>query len=124
MAGLTSLEDALSLLLDNTVPVADTETLALDLALGRVLAEPVFSPVAVPYDDNSAMDGYALRSDDGEGPLKVTQRIPAGSVGGCSDRWLCCAYLYRSANASGCRLRRHAGKLQRRWRHIAAAAAR
>ena len=33
-------------------------------ALGRVAAEPVSSPMALPPWDNSAMDGYAIRSAD------------------------------------------------------------
>ncbi len=41
-------------------PIAETETLALFDALGRVLAEDVVSPVDVPPHDNSAMDGYAF----------------------------------------------------------------
>ncbi|TOK94957.1 hypothetical protein CGI09_27285, partial [Vibrio parahaemolyticus] len=33
-------------------------------AYGRVLAEHIISPVNVPQYTNSAMDGYAIRSDD------------------------------------------------------------
>jgi len=64
------------------VPSA-TETVPADLALGRVLAAPLVSAVAVPPLDNSAMDGYALRlTDASEGRwLAVTQRIPAGQIG-------------------------------------------
>ena len=56
---------------------------SLDLlpALGRVLAEDVISPIAVPGEDNSAMDGYALRAADATGTLAVSQRIPAGTIG-------------------------------------------
>ena len=42
--------------------VQAVESLALRSALGRVLARDVVSPIAVPAHDNSAMDGYALRS--------------------------------------------------------------
>lgn len=38
------------------------ETLPLQLALDRVLAVDLFSPVHLPPFDNSAMDGFALRS--------------------------------------------------------------
>ena len=41
-------------------PIADTEELGLIAALGRVLAQPLISPVSVPPHDNSAMDGYAF----------------------------------------------------------------
>jgi molybdopterin molybdotransferase len=33
-------------------------------ALGQVLAKDIVSPIDVPSHDNSAMDGYAVRSDD------------------------------------------------------------
>ena len=41
--------------------VQAVEKLALRAALGRVLAQDVISPIDVPAQDNSAMDGYALR---------------------------------------------------------------
>ena len=41
-------------------PVTDTERVPLALALGRVLAADVVSPIDVPAHDNSAMDGYAF----------------------------------------------------------------
>jgi len=56
-------------------------SLGLTEALGCVLAEDMLSPMAVPGDDNSAMDGYALRAADASAPLPVSQRIPAGTVG-------------------------------------------
>ena len=44
--------------------VQAVESLALRSALGRVLARDIVSPIAVPSHDNSAMDGFALRSLD------------------------------------------------------------
>ena len=44
--------------------VQAVEWLALRSALGRVLARDVVSAIDVPAHDNSAMDGYALRSTD------------------------------------------------------------
>jgi len=44
--------------------VQAVESLALRSALGRVLARDIVSPIDVPAHDNSAMDGYALRSAD------------------------------------------------------------
>jgi molybdopterin molybdotransferase len=41
-----------------------TESVALRSALGRVLAHDVVSPIDVPANDNSAMDGYALRGSE------------------------------------------------------------
>jgi putative molybdopterin biosynthesis protein len=43
------------------------ETIALDTALGRVLAEDVTAPVDVPGFDRSGVDGFALRSADTAG---------------------------------------------------------
>jgi molybdopterin molybdotransferase len=45
-------------------PVTAVESVALRTALGRVLARDIISPIDVPAHDNSAMDGYALRSSD------------------------------------------------------------
>jgi len=41
-------------------PVHETEGVGVPLALGRVLAGDLVSPVSVPPHDNSAMDGYAF----------------------------------------------------------------
>jgi len=81
---LKSVEEAQAFLLAHARPVAETERVAIEEALGRVLAAPIVSRIEVPPWDNSAMDGYAVRISDlqGEKPhLKVTQRIPAGGWG-------------------------------------------
>jgi molybdopterin molybdotransferase len=41
-------------------PVAESETVNLFDALGRVLAQDIISPLNVPPHDNSAMDGFAF----------------------------------------------------------------
>ena len=54
-------------------------------ALRRVLAADVVSLIDVPPQDNSEMDGYAMRSVDVPAAgtvLPVSQRIPAGVIGG------------------------------------------
>jgi molybdopterin molybdotransferase len=80
---LMSLDEALLHLLGTVTRIPDTETVDLQQALGRVLAEPVTSRINVPAWDNSAMDGYALRHQDLEhgDQLPVVQRIPAGKSG-------------------------------------------
>jgi len=45
-------------------PITGVETLPVRAALGRVLAEDIVSPINVPAHDNSAMDGFAVRSAD------------------------------------------------------------
>lgn len=68
------LADHSSLLSTEIVPIAKS--------LGRVAAIDVFSDLAIPSSDNSAMDGFAVNSADlnsSETVLSVSQRIPAGS---------------------------------------------
>lgn len=75
-------EQARNIILENCVP-AGVEQVALLDAVGRVLAQDVAAPWDMPLWDNSAMDGYAVRSADcGLAPctLKVTGFIPAGAV--------------------------------------------
>ena len=77
-------QEAIDFLLSRVQPIADTETVPTGEGLGRVLAAPVTSAIAVPGWDNSAMDGYAIRHADlaiHDGQLRVAQRIPAGSTG-------------------------------------------
>jgi len=75
--------DAARAILEGLRPLA-TERLPLRHALGRVLAEPVSSPLDIPPWTNSAMDGYAVRSMDlahGDGPwtLRVVAQVRAGA---------------------------------------------
>ncbi len=82
---MLSADQARAALVDAASALTETETLTLDAALGRVLAEDVISPLDVPGYDNSAMDGYALNSGDTVESLfslPVSQRIPAGHPGG------------------------------------------
>lgn len=77
-------QEALDLLLERARPLTETESIATEAGLGRVLAGPVMSAIDVPAWDNSAMDGYAIRHADLEAPfarLRVAQRIPAGATG-------------------------------------------
>ena len=80
---LRSLDDALAELLGHAQPLAAVETVSTFDADGRVLARDLVSQLQVPPQDNSSMDGYAVRSSEivDEGvTLPVTQRIPAGSA--------------------------------------------
>lgn len=65
-AGLISLQDALDKMRAHTPAktAKDVEVVPLAAAAGRITAAPVSSPVFVPPFDNSAMDGYALRTAD------------------------------------------------------------
>jgi molybdopterin molybdotransferase len=81
---MLSVREALDLLLGAVRPVEGLETVPTLEANGRVLAEDQASTINVPSADNTQMDGYAVRAADcasGHAPLKVSQRIPAGTVG-------------------------------------------
>ena len=81
---LLSLDEALPLLLARAQPLSGVEEVSTFEGDGRVLAEDLFSALQVPPQDNSSMDGYAVRCADVKAPgslLKVTQRIPAGTHG-------------------------------------------
>lgn len=83
-APLTPLEDALAALLAQAQPLPGGAFVDLLQADGRVLAADCIAPLQVPPLDNSAMDGYAVRSAEvaqAGTALPVSQRIPAGQVG-------------------------------------------
>jgi molybdopterin molybdotransferase len=46
------------------VPAPTSESVSSNDALGRMLVEPIRSPIDLPIFDNSAMDGYAVRATD------------------------------------------------------------
>ncbi|HUR90115.1 MAG TPA: gephyrin-like molybdotransferase Glp [Ramlibacter sp.] len=78
---LRPLEDALAQLLAHAQPLAGRDVVSTFDADGRVLAGDLVSPLQVPPQDNSSMDGYAVRvaeiPDEGVA-LPVSQRIAAG----------------------------------------------
>lgn len=82
MQPLIPLDEARARLLDQLAVTAAVESVALDEANGRILAQDVVASMNVPPKANSEMDGYALCEQDAiEGRvLTVSQRIPAGAV--------------------------------------------
>ena len=82
-APLKPLDTALAELLAQATLLPGADTVATFDADGRVLLHSATSPLQVPPQDNSAMDGYALRCADVAAPgavLPVSQRIAAGSA--------------------------------------------
>jgi molybdopterin molybdotransferase len=77
MAELLSISEAQRAILDR-VRALPAETVALEAAAGRVLAEPALAVVDLPPFPSSAMDGYAVRAADTPGVLPVVARIAAG----------------------------------------------
>lgn len=59
-----SLDEARQRLMGAVAPLNSSRKLPLRDTLGKVLAQDIVSPFNVPAHTNSAMDGYALASDD------------------------------------------------------------
>ncbi len=81
---LLSLDAALPQLLAQAHALTGVQSVSTFEADGRVLAQDVTSALQVPPQDNSSMDGYAVRVADcvqADAVLRVTQRIPAGTYG-------------------------------------------
>jgi molybdopterin molybdotransferase len=83
---MLTVEEALQKILD-AVGVLDAESAPIMDTLGQVLAEDIVSEITVPPLDNSAMDGYAVRSEDTQGAspetprtLKVIDTVIAGDI--------------------------------------------
>jgi molybdopterin molybdotransferase len=74
-------DEAIALMAERVRPVAESETVELDAAHGRVLAVDVVAPRDVPQFINAAVDGYALAHGSltaAGGTLAVTARAAAG----------------------------------------------
>ena len=77
---MISVADAVARLQSQASCLCMAETVSLTEAAGRVLATDLISLIDVPPADNSAVDGYALRSEDANRSLPVSDRITAGMV--------------------------------------------
>jgi molybdopterin molybdotransferase len=58
-----SVEEALAIILDSVAPTGG-DTVSLFNSCGRILFEDIVAGVSIPPENNSAMDGYAVRSAD------------------------------------------------------------
>jgi molybdopterin molybdotransferase len=76
---MISVLQAQKLINQHTRPLAD-EAVPLSLAHGRVLREAITSSEDLPPFDRSAMDGYAVRSDDVSDEFEVVAEIRAGQA--------------------------------------------
>lgn len=79
---LLPIEEAAKMMEAQVPPVVETETVKLKDALGRIAAEDIKSPIALPSFENSAVDGYAVRHGDigasGETKFRIVERVFAG----------------------------------------------
>lgn len=82
LRSLIPVQTAIEYGLDLVAAVAESETVGLEESIGRVLAHDLSTPFPLPPFDNSAMDGYALRSADFTGPgpwaFELAGRVAAG----------------------------------------------
>ena len=83
---MLSVEQAIEQILGHVNVLEEEERPILD-CLGQVLAEDIYSTINIPPLDNSAMDGFAVRSQDTSGAspespifLRVIDTIMAGHV--------------------------------------------
>ncbi len=79
---MLSVDEGRQRILDLVKPMSGFERVALRTGLGRVLYEPVVSPLNVPGHNNSAMDGYALRFEDVENQDHPTLALVGTSLAG------------------------------------------
>jgi molybdopterin molybdotransferase len=70
VTGLLSIDEARRLVLEHA-PALESETVPLELAAGRVLAEPARARTDLPPFASSAMDGFAVRAQDTPGRLRL-----------------------------------------------------
>ncbi|MBI1992052.1 MAG: molybdopterin molybdotransferase MoeA [Candidatus Omnitrophica bacterium] len=83
---LTGVEEAKRIVLEQATTLG-TERVRLEKSMGRVLAQDTIAAMALPPFDNSAMDGYAVRSADTAGAsreapirLRLVGEVAAGRV--------------------------------------------
>lgn len=83
-APLLSIAQAVELSLDQIRPLCAPQPVLLAQALGRHAARAVTAPHAMPFFDNSAMDGFALRCCDlhDQKDLPVAGTVAAGAEPG------------------------------------------
>jgi molybdopterin molybdotransferase len=80
---LLPVEEAARLMAAQVPPITETEIVALAAAVGRVAAEDIAAPMALPSFENSAVDGFAVRHGDigasSETRFKIVERVFAGT---------------------------------------------
>ena len=81
---MLQLEEARERIL-NVIEPLSSEVISLPDAAGRFAAQDIVAPLDLPLFDNSAMDGYAVRSEDLKSAsssqpvsLKIVAHVPAG----------------------------------------------
>jgi molybdopterin molybdotransferase len=78
---LLPISDAINLILSNLKELGEEE-LPIEDAIGRVIACDIESKLEMPPFNKSAMDGYAVKTLDTPGRLRLTEVVPAGTFPG------------------------------------------
>jgi molybdopterin molybdotransferase len=80
---MMSVDQAVAMIAARVTAVRDVESISLAAADGRILASGIAAPLPLPPFTNSAVDGYAVRSDDlaqmEEQAFPVAGRVQAGA---------------------------------------------
>jgi molybdopterin molybdotransferase len=80
---MMSVDEAVAIIAGRVKAVDEVETVPLEEADGRILADGISASLALPPFTNSAVDGYAVRSEDlpleEEAAFPVSGRIQAGT---------------------------------------------
>lgn len=78
---MLQVDKALQIVMENVRTIEKIDSVGLDSANGRVLAEDIFSDIDIPPFNRSSMDGFAVISDDLStvpAELSIIEEIPAG----------------------------------------------
>jgi molybdopterin molybdotransferase len=79
---LMPIEEAHRLMAAQIPPIKETESVPLVEAFGRVAAQDIKAPIALPSFENSAVDGYAVRHGDigasSDTQFRIVERVFAG----------------------------------------------
>ena len=77
---LTPVPEAIEAVKKHVQPVTEKERLPVWMAVGRVLAEDLITPHDFPPRPRAAYDGYAVRSEDTPGRLRVVGEATIGKI--------------------------------------------
>ena len=93
---MITLHEALQIIDSEQLTLA-VETVPLEEAGGRMLAEPVYSRIELPVFDTARMDGYAIAAGETETELQVLDTLPAGTPPRVSPEAAACVRIMTGA---------------------------
>ncbi|MCX7567876.1 molybdopterin molybdotransferase MoeA [Sulfitobacter sp. F26169L] len=86
--GMMDIAEAQKRALAQVHPITNCQSVCVSDALGRTMAHTVYAAEAMPFFDNSAMDGFALRCADLDGGccLPIAGTVAAGDLPGVQPK--------------------------------------